>query len=171
MGIRATGLTRCIYTDMGVEIERTFLVHTDKLPKLGEPVVIEQAYLSDDPCVRVRLMTRSGVSIAFLTIKGHGTIERAEFEWEIPVKDAEQILSQGLWDTALVKKRYTLGRWEVDAFDGGLEGLWLAEIELKSADEEFDKPKWLGKEVSDDPAFTNVVLAREGDYPIDEVPP
>jgi len=156
---------------MGVEIERTFLVHRDKLPKLGEPTVIEQGYFSEDPCVRIRLMTHSGVSIAFLTIKGPGTVERAEFEWEIPVKDAEQILSQGLWDTALVKKRYTHGRWEIDQFVGVLEGLWLAEIELETGDEKFDRPEWLGKEVSDDPDYTNVVLAREGAYPLDEETP
>jgi len=149
---------------MGTEIERTFLVHQEKLPplKLGQAIHIEQGWLSEDPCVRIRLKTTREGLVAVTTVKGPGLIQRDEWEWEMPVDDAIEILERGMWVSALVKKRHQLGRWEVDQFLGELEGLWLAEIELKSLDESFDRPEWLGREVTDDPAFTNMVLARDG---------
>lgn len=148
---------------MATEIERTFLVNPANVPELGTPLDIEQAYLSEEPCVRIRTLSREGVTIARVTIKGPGTVERAEFEWEIPVKDAQEILGDGLWKTALSKCRYLVSRWEIDEFTSGeLEGLWIAEIELESRDEEFTKPDWLGPEVSEDPRFSNMALARDG---------
>lgn len=148
---------------MAKEIERTFLVITSALPPLGGHVAIEQGYLSEDPCVRVRTLSRDGVTIARLTVKGQGLVERDEFEWEIPVEDAGQILSKGLWSCALAKNRYQLGRWEIDEFkQEQLEGLWLAEIELERKREQFELPDWLGPEVTHDPRFTNLALARDG---------
>jgi adenylate cyclase len=152
-----------MYTKMGVEIERTFIVDPAKLTfRLGSAATIEQAYLSEDPCVRVRLRTSPSGIQAFITIKGPGTIKRAEFEWPIPVKDAEKILSDGLWEYALVKRRFKVGRWEIDEFLEELSGLWLAEIELTSVDEPFERPDWLGREVSECPEYTNIALARDG---------
>ena len=91
-----------------------------------------------------------------MTIKGRGLIERHEFEYPIPPGDAVQLLN--LCATSLCKKRYRLGRWEVDHFAD--RGLWLAEIELSRADEPFERPAWLREEVSDDPRYQNVNLAR-----------
>lgn len=148
---------------MAKEIERTFLVITSALPELGGHVAIEQGYLSEDPCVRVRTLSRDGVTIARLTVKGRGLEIRDEYEWEIPVADAGEILSRGLWQHALVKNRYQLGRWEIDEFKGeNLAGLWLAEIELERKQERFDLPDWLGPEVTHDSRFTNLGLARDG---------
>lgn len=147
---------------MATEIERTFLVIESELPKLGTPVHIEQAYLSDSPCTRIRLKTRDGCAVAFFTVKGPGLVERAEIECEFPTDKAKLILSEGLWQCALAKNRYERGAWEIDEFLGEHEGLWLAEIELKSRKEQFDLPDWLGPEVSEDPRFSNLALARDG---------
>jgi adenylate cyclase len=149
---------------MGTEIERTFIVFQEKLPplKLGQAVHIEQAFLSENPCIRLRLKTYREGSAAFVTIKGPGLIQRDEWEWKVPLKDVQEIMERGLWHSALVKKRYVLGRWEVNQFLGVLEGLWLTEIELSSPTESFDKPEWLGREVTENPAFTNMALARDG---------
>jgi len=146
-----------------IEIERKFLVHVDELPDLGPSFAIEQAYLSEEPCVRIRTLTREGVTIARLTVKGPGLIERTEIEIDIETKKAQLILSEGLWNYALTKNRYRLGPWEVDEFTSAEhEGFWLAEIELKRKQDRFDLPAWLGPEVSEDPRFTNLALARDG---------
>lgn len=142
---------------MGVEIERKFLVLQDKLPELPAPDALVQGYLSDDPAVRVRLtVAPSGAESAFLTIKGRGLATRSEFEYPIPADDARALL--GLCRTGLAKHRHRLGRWELDYFPD--TGLWLAELELASEDEPFERPGWLGVEVTGDPSYTNVRLAR-----------
>ena len=148
---------------MGVEIERKFLVHVELLPALPEPERFAQGYLSTDPAVRVRLIDApGGVRSARLTIKGRGLISRAEFEYAIPPADAEQLLR--LCVRALRKERHRLGRWEIDRFEDvkAANGapLWLAEIELSSEGEAFEKPVWLGAEVTSDSAYANSSLAR-----------
>ena len=141
---------------MGVEIERKFLVHPERLPELPAPDELHQGYLSVEPVVRVRLIAKaSGESQGKLTIKGSGLLSRAEYEYEIPPGDARQLLA--LCSRGLRKKRYRLGRWELDHFEG--RGLWLAEIELASEAEPFDKPDWLAAEVTHDPAYSNARLA------------
>jgi CYTH domain-containing protein len=141
---------------MAVEIERKFLVNEGLLPPLPAADELWQGYLADDPAVRVRLRTGpDGARRATLTIKGRGLIERAEFEYQIPTGEALQLL--GLCHRSLRKRRHLLGRWEIDQFPD--RGLWLAEIELASADEPFERPPWLGAEVSGDPAYQNVNLA------------
>ena len=141
---------------MAVEIERKFLVDAAQLPPLPAADELHQGYLSRDPAVRVRLRTLpGGARHGFLTVKGRGLVARAEFEYEIPPDDAAALLL--LCATSLRKQRYTLGRWELDHFPD--RGLWLAEIELASESEAFDRPEWLGEEVSGDARYQNVNLA------------
>jgi len=142
---------------MGVEIERKFLVRRELLPReLPEGDELEQGYLSVEPTVRVRLVTsQDGVRHAELTIKGKGLLSRAEFNYPIPDEDAEALLA--ICGRALRKVRRKLGRFEVDHFRE--RDLWLAEIELRDEQERFDRPDWLGEEVTQDPEYSNARLA------------
>lgn len=142
---------------MGTEIERKFLVRAERLPAdLPEPDELEQGYLSTEPTVRVRLVSRpDGTRHAELTIKGPGLLTRAEFNYPLPAADAEALLR--LCGRSLRKRRRRLGRWELDHFRD--RELWLAEIELSDEREAFERPPWLGAEVTDDPAYSNSRLA------------
>ena len=142
---------------MATEIERKFLVRTERLPKdLPEGNELEQGYLSVDPTVRVRLVTGpEGTRYAELTIKGKGMLTRAEFNYPVPLEDAEALLR--LCRTALRKRRRKLGRFELDHFRD--RDLWLAEIELQGEGERFERPPWLGEEVTEDPNYSNSRLA------------
>ncbi|BEV72770.1 MULTISPECIES: CYTH domain-containing protein [unclassified Paludibacterium] len=146
---------------MGMEIERRFLVTGDAWRELGEPVVYRQGYLSVDPArtVRVRVVGKQ----AWLTLKAKVTdTSRHEFEYEIPLADALTML-----DTMcpmLIDKRRTRVMhggmlWEVDEFDGANAGLILAEIELPDEQTPFERPDWLGAEVTADGRFTNAWLS------------
>ncbi|MDB4835309.1 CYTH domain-containing protein [Cyclobacteriaceae bacterium] len=146
---------------MGLEIERKFLVTPEALLQ-GEKVYIAQGYLQSDidRTVRVRIKGQQG----FLTIKGKTQgISRQEFEYEIPVKEAQDILKL-CHSHQLEKYRYyvTIGGklWEVDEFLGDNRGLLLAEIELESEDEQFDRPSWIIEEVSEDKRYFNSYLAQ-----------
>lgn len=147
---------------MALEIERKFLVDKRKLYTLnysGE-VMIAQGYLSTNPTVRVRLKDNRG----FLTIKSSTRgISRQEFEYEIPAKDAEELLELCGQDV-LKKIRRTLefgGHvWEVDFFMGRHAGLVLAEVELNSVEERVDLPDWVTKEVSNDARYFNSNLVK-----------
>jgi len=148
---------------MGIEIERKFLVKDDSWrAEADEGMACRQGYLvaEKERTVRVRTMGTK----AFLTIKGAAAgISRAEFEYEIPLPDAEALL--GLCGGAVVEKmrhrvRHSDMVWEVDVFGGRHAGLVLAEIELEREDQEFEMPGWAGKEVSADPRYCNAVLAR-----------
>jgi adenylate cyclase len=142
---------------MGREIERKFLVRKERLPaELPEGDELEQGYLSVDPTVRVRLVTgRDGTRHAELTIKGKGMLSRAEFNYPIPDEDAEALL--GMCARSLRKIRRKLGRFELDHFRE--RDLWLAEIELNDERERFERPAWLGDEVTQDPEYANSRLA------------
>jgi adenylate cyclase len=142
---------------MGREIERKFLVRKENLPQqLPEGDELEQGYLSVDPTVRVRLVTgREGTRHAELTVKGKGTLSRLEFNYPIPPEDAEALLA--LCARSLRKVRRKLGRFELDHFRE--RDLWLAEIELSDERERFDRPPWLGEEVTGDPQYANSRLA------------
>jgi adenylate cyclase len=145
---------------MSIEIERKFLVIGENW-KQGTGIAYCQGYLNPDKerTVRVRVAGEK----AFLTIKGLSKgITRTEFEYEIPLDDAEQLLK--LCSGPLIQKhRYNIqyqgNTWEVDEFSGENTGLVLAEIELQHEDQTFEKPSWLGKEVSDDPRYFNSNLA------------
>ncbi len=149
---------------MATEIERKFLVRDQRWREQARPGVrLMQGYLASTPAltVRVRLAGEQGR----LTIKGatHG-ICRSEYEYAIPAEDARAMLNE-LAETGIIEKtRYLVSagehRWELDIFAGENAGLVLAEIELSAADEVFERPVWLGAEVSDDPRYFNANLAR-----------
>lgn len=145
---------------MAMEIERKFLVTTDDWRSV-EGVWYRQGYLNRDKHRTVRV--RIAGDEAFLTIKGKTTgISRAEFEYAIPVSEAQALLA--LCDGALVEKlrrkiAYAGLVWEVDEFFGDNAGLVVAEVELASADQVFDKPAWIGAEVSGDPRYYNASLS------------
>ena len=156
---------------MPKEIERKFLVNTTLLPTLlGEGGHIFQGYLSHEPVVRVRTINHVDLDRAnvgptmkgYLTVKGPGLLERDEFEYEIPVDDAKQQLR--LCKDTVSKVRYDImvGPWkyELDRFLAFNAGLYLAEIELPTRDTEFERPTWLGLEVTEDKSYANVELAR-----------
>jgi adenylate cyclase len=138
------------------EIERKFLVRGEAW-RQAAPIRIRQGYLNRDKerTVRVRVAGER----AFLTIKGSmQVIARPEFEYQIPVADAEQLLL--LCDGPRVEKnRHVLLHagmtWEVDEFFGDNAGLVVAEIELQSTDQSFEHPSWLGAEVTHDRRYLN----------------
>lgn len=144
---------------MAKEIERKFLVSdTSIIDKCDRSVYIRQAYLSDRPesTVRVRIFGEQ----AFITIKSKNIgISRHEWEYEIPLKDAREILEKCHTTGTIEKTRYICGRWEIDIFHGRLEGLALAEIEMHDADEQIELPAFIGKEVSGDNRYFNSCLA------------
>jgi adenylate cyclase len=148
---------------MGVEIERKFLLRGDAWRELGEPVLLRQGYLSShkERVVRVRIEGGQGV----LTIKGRTVgMTRGEWEYPIPLDEAAELLD-GLCERPLIEKyrrRIAVGPhvWEVDEFLGANAGLVVAEIELASEDEAFERPDWIGEEVSDDVRYLNANLIR-----------
>lgn len=148
---------------MGLEIERKFLVR-DLSVLAGHPGVrLSQGYLSFDPDRTVRV--RVAEDGAWLTIKGRGNgISRAEFEYEIPIEEARQLLDF-CTGSVVDKTRHRIPHaghlWEVDVFHGDNEGLVVAEVELDSEDEAVELPPWIGEEVSEDPRYFNAKLARE----------
>jgi len=143
---------------MAIEIERKFLVQDNTWRSLAVGLVYRQGYISggNGRTVRVR---RVG-DRAYLTIKGPAIgISRSEFEYEIPVADAEAMLTT-LCDRPLIeKKRYRIPIddlvWEVDEFFGENAGLILAEVELQHLDQPISLPAWIGEEVSGDPRYFN----------------
>jgi len=143
-----------------LEIEHKFLIKdlaaVKKLVKDTQySRKIQQGYLSRKPVVRVRIMGPR----AFITIKGKGARVRQEFEYQIPLKDARQLMKL-CGDRTLSKIRYYYGPWEIDEFKGRHKGLWLAEIELKSVKAKLPAlPDWLGKEVTELSKYTNASLA------------
>jgi adenylate cyclase len=146
------------------EIERKFLVkeHIQEVLNYLEPKSIRQGYIMDENGQTVRVRTKG--SKGYLTIKGKTVgITRTEFEYEIPFEDAIQLLDQ-FCKCELSKDRYQLTfqekTWEIDVFKGKLHGLIIAEIELSSETETFDKPDWLGEEVSHDTRYFNSNLVR-----------
>ena len=145
---------------MGVEIERKFLTLGEDW-KQGQAQFISQGYLNRDKLRTVRVRIAGGE--AWLTIKGKSEgATRSEFEYPIPLDDARQLLK--LCDGPRVEKyrwRVPQGTlvWEIDEFLGENAGLVVAEIELASEDQVFDKPAWVGIEVTDDPRYFNSSLA------------
>jgi adenylate cyclase len=146
---------------MALEIERKFLVDKNKWTPAGQGTRLIQAYLGLDPFPTVRI--RIAGDKAFLTIKGRSkTISRPEFEYEIPVEDMMEMLNLAISEP-VEKTRYEVWHegflWEVDVFLGKNEGLIMAEIELKSENQEFSRPGWLLQEVSGDKRFYNSNLS------------
>ncbi len=147
---------------MATEIERKFLVNGEFRHLSIKQSRIHQSYLSIDPDKTIRI--RITDDKAFITFKGRiagKTIARSEWEFKVPVKDAVEMRALCL-PGQIEKTRYYIpsGRhtYEVDVFHGKNEGLVIAEIELTSEDEPFNKPEWLGEEVTGNPAYYNANL-------------
>ena len=157
-----------------VEIERKFLIIKDKLPPLHHPLHMTQGYLSFEAKANVRIRLQEDVESsqkqAYLTIKGRGLVGRDEFEYEIPYTEADKLIT--LSQASLVSKhRYILPaeseeiyteplKWEIDIFEGDNAGLLVAEIELPAENFKFSRPEWLGREVTEEAAYKNAVLAQ-----------
>ena len=156
---------------MPLEIERKFLIQGDawRLDADGRPApatIIRQGYLFADGLrnARVRLSRGASGDRAFLTVKGQRTgIERYEFEYPIPIADAELMLDRLCNPPLIEKTRHLVAfagmTWEVDEFAGANAGLILAELELKRADQAFEMPAWVLREVTDDGRYYNTYLA------------
>ena len=147
-----------------IEIERKFLVtSTEFIKEAIRQSRIVQGYLSSNPerTVRVRVKGDKG----FLTIKGIGNetgLSRFEWEKEIPLEDAEQLLrlcEKGVIDKIRYEVTISNHLYEVDVFLGANEDLIIAEIELSNENESFEKPTWLGKEVTNDSRYYNAYLS------------
>ncbi len=149
---------------MGLEIERKFLVKEGFKSEASSSTRIRQGYLNQEGGRTVRVRTRD--EKAYLTIKGpslDGGLSRFEWEIEIPMEDALDLLQLSV-SPIVDKTRWLVpcgGHvWEVDEFYGDNEGLVMAEIELSDPDEPFDRPDWLGEEVTGDHRYYNSSLAR-----------
>ncbi len=149
---------------MGKEIERKFLIKNDHWrQQVSGQVSIRQGYMASQPTCSVRV--RIADKHATLNIKGATlTISRTEYEYAIPVPDAQELLANMCEGPIIEKTRYIVKyrdhTWEIDEFLGANQGLLVAEIELKSEDESFDLPEWIGEEVSEDPRYYNVCLVE-----------
>jgi len=148
---------------MGREIERKFLVTSDGWRVLEHSAdLIRQGYLSTGGGVTVRVRTVND-RIGLITIKSGGAaIERAEFEYEIPIADARELLVR-CPGRLIEKRRHHLdlpnGEWVVDEFGGGHRGLVLLEVELPSAATPIELPDWVGAEVTGQAEYYNSALA------------
>ena len=148
---------------MGVEIERKFLVNDTSWKKSIRAVRCRQGYLclGSGVTARVRVMD----DIGYITVKGGGEgMTRSEYEYAIPVIDAEEMLD-GLCIKPLIEKnRYFVEHdgmvWEVDEFFGENSGLVVAEVELEREDQIFSLPGWVGKEVTGDSRYFNAALVK-----------
>ncbi|MDH3625992.1 MAG: CYTH domain-containing protein [Myxococcales bacterium] len=145
------------------EIERKFLVTSDTWRRKAKGTYYRQGFLSTEPArtVRVRIAGERGT----LTIKGKTVgATRDEFEYDIPREQAEQLLDTLCLRPLIEKVRYLVREgahtWEVDVFEGENAGLMVAEIELQREDEVFERPDWLGREVTDDPRYFNANLVE-----------
>lgn len=146
-----------------LEIERKYLLETmDWKKEIIQSITnIKQAYLFEDHEKSVRIRVRSDQ--AFMTIKMGKGVTRNEFEYSIPVSDAEEMIEKASL-LCLEKDRYVIeyqgAIWEIDVFKGKYEGLVLAEIELNNENEAIQFPTWIGEEVTNDPAYLNVNLFK-----------
>lgn len=146
---------------MGIEIERKYLIASEDWRELAEGIDYRQGYLSTvkERTVRVRTVGDKG----FLTIKGISTgASRIEYEYEVPVDDAHEMLDE-LCERPLIEKRrskvsYAGLNWEIDEFFGENVGLIVAEVELEDEDQAIDLPSWIGEEVTGDPRYFNSSL-------------
>ena len=149
---------------MPKEIERKFLVIDDswKIFTVGK-VKLKQAYITENEICIVRVRTSD--KKAWLTVKGRQTgFTRPEFEYQIPVDDAEEMLEKFSPDRQIIKTRFFINyhgnEWTVDVFENNNAGLVVAEIELENENQTFDLPPWVGKDVSSDFKYANSSLAE-----------
>ena len=143
---------------MAYEIEHKYLVVNDSYKDMATgKVEIKQGYLNRNPerTVRIRTVVKRG----FLTVKNknHGT-KRLEFEYEIPFHDAEEIFKfaePGIVEKTRYLVPYAGFLWEVDEFHGSLQGVVVTEIELADTETEYEKPSFVGADITGDPAYYN----------------
>ena len=149
---------------MAKEIERKFLVEGDFMPFVTSSSRIEQGYIAKSDSLTLRVRTRDDKG--YITIKGRSDeagMSRDEWEYEIPVEEARELLrfSRGTID----KTRYLVPAgchtFEVDRFYGANKGLIVAEVELADENEEFERPAWLGREVTGDRRYYNSQLLKK----------
>ncbi len=148
---------------MAIEIEKKFLVINDEYKNLSNKVLFRQGYLSVDAERTVRVRSYNGKG--FLTIKGKTkSFSREEYEYDIPIQDAERMLDKLCLKPIIEKLRYFLiyegHEWVVDEFLGVNQGLVIAEIELDSEQQTFKKPEWVGDEVTSDIRYSNSNLVE-----------
>ena len=148
---------------MATEIERKFLPANDDWRGLGSGLPYCQGYLcaGNGQTVRVRTVADAG----YLTVKGMTCgIARSEYEYQIPHTDALEMLETLCLKPLIVKIRYRIPEggfvWEVDEFLNENAGLIVAEIELQDPEQDFFKPSWIGKEVTNDPRYRNSSLTN-----------
>ena len=147
---------------MAIEIEKKFIVKNDNWKNfVTNKFTCKQAYLSENNQIttRIRITPNNG----YITIKGpQKNISRLEFEYQIPINDAEHLFS--LCSHRIFKTRYILNHyndeWVVDVFEKNHLGLIIAEIELKSENQKFKVPTWIGKDISTDRKYSNFCLAK-----------
>ncbi len=146
---------------MTLEIERKYLVKPELLELPNEGKKLVQGYVWSDPDKSLRI--RIAGEKAMITIKtGTNPLSRSEFEYQIPMKDANELLA--LCESKIDKTRYLIKfedlLWEVDIFEGKNKGLIVAEVELSSEDQEISLPNWIDKEVTKDSKYLNVELIK-----------
>lgn len=153
---------------MGIEIERKFLLKNDDWKAhVTETHVIKQGYLqsgldtNQKSSVRVRISNKeANINIKSVQLAA----VRQEYEYEIPLHDAQEIMRNLTTGVIIEKTRFYVPYghhlWEIDVFEGDNHGLEVAEIELDSIDEDFEKPEWLGPEVSHDERYYNINLLK-----------
>lgn len=148
---------------MGQEIEKKFLISNDNWRNLGKGKEYCQGYLNSEKgrTVRIRTIGENGI----LTIKGPSVDgAKLEYEYEIPYLDALEMLEKLCHKPLIKKTRYKIEHkgfiWEVDEFMGENDGLLFAEIELEDLNQVFEKPDWIGKEVTSDSRYYNANLVN-----------
>jgi adenylate cyclase len=149
---------------MAKEIERKFLLKNDAWRSQDKGKRYRQGYLNTakERTVRARIAGDQG----YLTIKGISTgASRAEYEYEIPVADANEILDSLCERPLIEKTRYRVPHgglvWEIDEFEGENGGLIVAEVELKDEHQSLTLPDWVGEEVTGDPRYFNANLVAK----------
>ena len=148
---------------MAKEIERKYLVIGNTWRALAEGSVYRQGYIAtqNKATVRIRVVGEK----SYLTIKGPNIkYSRLEFEYPIPVEDAQEILETLCERPFIEKIRYKIESggliWEIDEFNGVNKGLILAEVELNDENQHIELPSWIGQEVSDDSRYFNSNLVK-----------
>ncbi len=147
---------------MPIEIERKFLLNNDNWrAEVKTSYRIRQGYMGeiDKASVRIRVQgDKANINIKSATL----AMRRMEYEYAIPLNEAEEMLDQLCKQPQVDKTRYIVEqgkhKWEIDEFYGDNEGLLVAEIELSDEAEAFEKPQWIGKEVTEDSRYYNVNL-------------
>ena len=150
---------------MPIEIERKYLVRDPSFLAGIQGTSYRQGYLSSSPEDLTVVRVRTAGPRAYLTIKSATSgIVRSEYEYEIPLDEAAEMLDHLCRPPLIEKTRYKIEGagyiWEVDVFAGDNQGLIVAEIELESEEQEFDLPPWIGDEVSHEPRYFNFNLAQ-----------